>query len=234
MGVLQRRLQAGVNAVYYPIDWLPFVKRAYIEPGGVVLVEAGFGEFILGSRDAFGADDSGQRAAFGAVVPWVSTVWVALPPIVSVPVRGGRASRGGCAPIGIIGHTAEVISVTGNLKFDGAPGGISSGCDARGILHQLNVPAAAPVLVAGSTFEGEELLMAELLPRWRAVAPDLFLVIVPRHFERGAAVQTVAISRMESGPPNRADKAPSQPDVLLVDSTGELTAFYEMATLVFG
>ena len=133
-----------------------------------------------------------------------------------------------------LGTRPEVISVTGNLKFDAALDGSSSACDVRGILNQLDVPAAAPVLVAGSTFEGEELLMAELLPRWRKVAPDLFLVIVPRHFERGAAVQEQLRSAgWKVARRTELDKAPSQPDVLLVDSTGELTSFYEMATLVF-
>ena len=42
MGVLQRRLPAEVRAVYYPVDWLQFVKRAFnsLNPAAVVLVEA--------------------------------------------------------------------------------------------------------------------------------------------------------------------------------------------------
>ena len=42
MGVLERRLPAAARAIYYPIDWLPFVKRAFnaLNPAAVVLVEA--------------------------------------------------------------------------------------------------------------------------------------------------------------------------------------------------
>ncbi|HCE05190.1 MAG TPA: 3-deoxy-D-manno-octulosonic acid transferase, partial [Verrucomicrobiales bacterium] len=65
-------------------------------------------------------------------------------------------------------------------------------------------------------------------------APDLFLVIVPRHFERGAAVrEQLQTAGWKVACRTELDKAPAQPDVLLVDSTGELTAFYETALLVF-
>ena len=41
MGVLERRLPAAARAIYYPIDWLPFVKRAFnAKSAAVVLVEA--------------------------------------------------------------------------------------------------------------------------------------------------------------------------------------------------
>ena len=108
MGVLQRRLQEGVSAVYYPIDWLPFVKRAFkaLNPAAVVLVEAEIWPNLFWEAETRSVPMTLVNARLSGVVPWVSTVWVALPPIVSVPVRGGRASRGGCAPIGIIGHTA--------------------------------------------------------------------------------------------------------------------------------
>ena len=77
-------------------------------------------------------------------------------------------------------------------------------------------------------------MLADLLPRWRTVAPDLFLVIVPRHFERGAAVrEQLQTAGWKVAQRTELDAAPAQPDVLLVDSTGELTAFYETAAVVF-
>ena len=237
MGVLQRRLQAGVNAVYYPIDWLPFVKRAFkaLNPAAVVLVEAEIWPNLFWEAETRSVPMTLVNARLSErSFRGYQRFGLLFRPLFQSLCAAGVHHEADARRLESLGTRPEVISVTGNLKFDGAPGGILSGCDARGILHQLNVPAAAPVLVAGSTFEGEELLMAELLPRWRAVAPDLFLVIVPRHFERGAAVQEQLRSAgWKVARRTELDKAPSQPDVLLVDSTGELTAFYEMATLVF-
>jgi len=48
--------------------------------------------------------------------------------------------------------------------------------------------ANARLLVGGSTHSGEEAILAEQFLRLRARFPDLFLVLVPRHFERGREV----------------------------------------------
>ena len=42
MGELERKLPADVHRVYYPIDWLPFVKSTFraLNPAAIVLVEA--------------------------------------------------------------------------------------------------------------------------------------------------------------------------------------------------
>ena len=44
------------------------------------------------------------------------------------------------------------------------------------------------ILVGGSTHDGEEALLAEQFLRLRTRFPDLFLVLVPRHFERSREV----------------------------------------------
>jgi 3-deoxy-D-manno-octulosonic-acid transferase len=90
------------------------------------------------------------------------------------------------------------------------------------------------VLVAGSTFDGEEILLAELLPKWRETFPDLFLVLVPRHFERaGAVLDQLKSTKLKVARRTAMETAPENPDVLLVDSTGELKSFFAVATVVF-
>ena len=237
MGVLQRRLPAEVRAVYYPVDWLPFVKRAFnaLNPAAVVLVEAEIWPnlFWEAATRAVPMTLVNARLSERSFRGYQRFGFLFRPLFQSLGAAGvhheADASR-----LEALGTQSEVISVSGNLKFDGALCGNPSTCDARGILNRLDVPVTAPVLVAGSTFEGEELLLADLLPRWRKVAPDLFLVIVPRHFERGAAVQEQLRSAgWKVARRTELDKASPQPDVLLVDSTGELTAFYETAAVVF-
>jgi 3-deoxy-D-manno-octulosonic-acid transferase len=77
-----------------------------------------------------------------------------------------------------------------------------------------------------------------LLPRLRSRFPNLFLVLVPRHFERTREVmrelesrQVKFICRSEISAEKSA--APGQLECLLVNTTGELKFFYQHATVVF-
>ena len=237
MGVLERRLPAVARAIYYPIDWLPFVKRAFnaLNPAAVVLVEAEIWPNLFWEAAARSVPMTLVNARLSErSFRGYQRFGFLFRPLFQSLCAAGVHHQADASRLEALGTRPEVISVTGNLKFDGALDGHSSTCDARGILNRLDVPVTAPVLVAGSTFEGEELLLADLLPRWRMVAPDLFLVIVPRHFERGAAVRKqLKAAGWKVAQRTELDAAPVQPDVLLVDSTGELTAFYETAALVF-
>jgi len=60
--------------------------------------------------------------------------------------------------------------------------------DVPGLLNQMGVPQGARLLVGGSTHAGEEALLAEIFLRLKSSFPELFLVIAPRHFERGKEV----------------------------------------------
>ena len=46
----------------------------------------------------------------------------------------------------------------------------------------------ARLLIGGSTHAGEEAVLAELFVQLRKRYPDLYLIVVPRHFERGKEV----------------------------------------------
>jgi 3-deoxy-D-manno-octulosonic-acid transferase len=108
----------------------------------------------------------------------------------------------------------------------------------RGLLRQTGVPDDAQILVAGSTHDGEELLLTEMAQRLREKFPKLFLVLVPRHFERcqdiGQKFRARGIKfiyRNEIFP--RTQLRAGEVECLLVNTTGELKFFYELATVVF-
>lgn len=80
--------------------------------------------------------------------------------------------------------------------------------------------------------------MGEVFRRLRQRFPKLFLVVVPRHFERGKEagrdLQTAGVKfvyRNEVMPATQF--APGEVEALLVNTTGELRYFYEHATVVF-
>jgi 3-deoxy-D-manno-octulosonic-acid transferase len=129
-----------------------------------------------------------------------------------------------------LGVDSAKVAVGGNLKFDSLPPAPKPELEAA-------VEALAggrPILVAGSTLEGEEealLAALEELGRGR-----LFLVLAARHPERWDAVEKLVRARGFSvlRRSRLAEAAAGDaPEVLLLDSLGELAALYRLATVAF-
>jgi 3-deoxy-D-manno-octulosonic-acid transferase len=97
-----------------------------------------------------------------------------------------------------------------------------------------------PVLLGGSTHPGEEEVLARVYLRLRERWPELRLVLAPRHAERGGAIRDLC-DRMGLRTVTRAQLAAAtaplanghSPEVLVVNSTGELRSLYKRATLAF-
>ncbi len=106
------------------------------------------------------------------------------------------------------------------------------------MLKAIGVPADAPILVAGSTHDGEELILTEIVERLRVKFPKLFLILVPRHFERcrelGQKLKARGVKLFcRSEFSSKTNLRVGEVDCLLVDTTGELKSFYEPASVVF-
>jgi 3-deoxy-D-manno-octulosonic-acid transferase len=137
-----------------------------------------------------------------------------------------------------LGCRPETIRVVGSLKFDAAKLDERRLLDVPGLLRQLGVPPNARVLVAGSTHPGEEALIADLFLRLRRRFPDLFLILVPRHFERsrdvGRELEVRQIKFLYRTELTRGlQYNAGEVECLLVNTTGELKYFYQQATLIF-
>jgi 3-deoxy-D-manno-octulosonic-acid transferase len=149
-----------------------------------------------------------------------------------------------------LGAARERVRVVGSAKYDAA--GVESAGEekARHILAGAGIDKDDLIVVGGSTWSGEEDVLCDIYKRLRGVFRPLRLVLVPRHAERRAEVEATVRkhglslkkrSEMSSDgeAASRRDlegaaKAPgSGTDVLLVDSTGELTAFYACASVIF-
>ncbi|MGA3170787.1 MAG: glycosyltransferase N-terminal domain-containing protein [Chthoniobacteraceae bacterium] len=133
-----------------------------------------------------------------------------------------------------LGVDAARIRVTGNIKFDQPARRDDRAEQFRALLVRLAVPADASVLLGGSTFPGEEGMLARICGRlWREF-PKLFLIVVPRHVERAteAAAEITEAGLTFALRSAEAERA-AAPDCLLVNTTGELRAWYELATVVY-
>jgi len=129
-----------------------------------------------------------------------------------------------------LGAPLDRVWVTGNTKFDGLAGPAPSAED-EALRTALGLPLDAPVLMAGSTHEGEEEQLLAVWQRLRELHPQLRLVLAPRYVDRAARVQALAQARgVEAG---RRTGGPAGAPVMVLDTIGELSRAYRLATVVF-
>ncbi len=136
-----------------------------------------------------------------------------------------------------LGLPRDRLSVTGSLKFD-ALDVISTGADLHvgdRALRFFSFTEGCPVLVAASTLRGEEEPVLRAFKRLRESARDAVLILAPRHPERAEEARSIAIREgfdvaIRTSLSVEASRAP---DVVVVDTIGELPRLFQLATLVF-
>lgn len=121
-----------------------------------------------------------------------------------------------------LGVPAERVAVLDTMKWDTAV--IEDPADVAGmdeLAGGMGIDRGRPVVVAGSTGDGEEAMLIEALAGW----PDgTQLVLVPRKPERFDAV-----AKLDAGIVRRSEKQPGDGPVYLVDTMGELRKAYALA-----
>ena len=122
--------------------------------------------------------------------------------------------------------------VTGNMKFDQIPANAADAIPDPGLDAVFGTDPRT-VILAASTHPGEEALIAEIFGRLRKTRPELKLVIVPRHAERGAEVaEKLAKTGLKTARRSTGDDAGGKADILLADTTGEMLAFINASDIV--
>lgn len=246
MGELQSKLPESILKIYYPVDFYFGVRHTLdiFRPRAIVLIEAEFWPnllwqaldrqiplFLVNARvsDRSYAGYKRAKFLFGPIFRHFSMV--------------GSQNESDVQRLKILGFPEPVIHNVGNLKFDAAlpqksPGQTKPGLDVRALLQQVGVAETAQLLVCGSTHAGEEALLAAMFQRLKRQFSELFLVLVPRHFERAKDVaedlkKTGLQFAFRSEITTETRLASGSIDCLLVNTTGELKSFYQHATLVF-
>jgi len=135
-----------------------------------------------------------------------------------------------------LGGSAERIVVAGSAKYDVADTAAADAGAVDAVLQRLGWGEPL-LLVAGSTWPGEEGILADTYARLKQRFPKLRLILVPRHAERcdevEAAVRGRGLSVARRSLLNRPGVSADRADVLLVDTTGELMNFYARGDVVF-
>lgn len=237
-GFAEARKAAGerLEVIYNPIDFAPITRRALetLRPRKLVFIEAVWPNLLAqatqrGIPSAFISRVSPRserrfrrfRALTGPLFRLVDRICVGEPADID------RWEN--------LGAERAHITCTGNIKFDQAGAAPAREAEFRALLTPLGVNAQAPVIVAGSTWAPEEKILVDLFPALRRDAPDLFLILVPRHVERTEEIlrqlapSGLRIVRRSALP----ESQPQHADVLLLDVTGELRDWYACASAVF-
>jgi len=221
----------GVVQAWLPYD-VPFAVRAFLRhfrpragmivetelwPNLVALAtEAGVPLYLVNGRLS-------ERSARG-----YARIRALARPMLAAFAGIAAQSAADAARFSALGAAAPVV--TGNLKFDLE---VPAEALALGRELRLRLGEQRPVWIAGSTRDGEEVLILDALRRTALPAATL-TVIVPRHPQRFDAVAHLLRQR---GIPfvRRSDNAavPADVAVMLGDSMGEMLGYYAAADVVF-
>lgn len=132
-----------------------------------------------------------------------------------------------------LGADPKLVAVTGNTKFDQTYAEVTQEDKSR-YRTEMGLDAAWPVIVAGSTHDGEEELLLQTFASLRKTYPDARLVLAPRKVLRADEVAGLS-ERMGFHTAKRShlQSANEQAAVLVLDTIGELGRLYALGDLVF-
>jgi 3-deoxy-D-manno-octulosonic-acid transferase len=240
--------ESWLEIVYNPIDLAPIVRHALdvIRPCQLIFVEGEMWPNLIAECRRRGVPialvdarlSPHSESRFARFRAWTSPIFRLLD-LICVPDFSDVARWQA------LDVDPKRIYHTGRIKFDETQPGQSTRADEfRALLRQIGVRPETPIVLGGSTWAPEEKILAELTDVARRDTPDLLLILVPRHVERTAEIlrelaplRLRIVRRSELAPPFSSDDHSPPPslmcDILLVDTTGELRQWYELATVVF-
>jgi 3-deoxy-D-manno-octulosonic-acid transferase len=233
---LARQRFGAENVFYFPLDFT-FAFRPYLQalrPALVVIAETEFWPNFLRLAHADGARVAVVNArisdrsfpGYRRVRRWLGRVLQNIDLLLAQTNQDRERLLA-------IGTPADRVRVAGNLKFDVPPP------HPPPLVEQLRsamaLAEASPVIVAGSTVEGEEPLLLRAFETLLTRHPRAVMILAPRHPERFNDVAGL-ISDLSIRFWRRTEWQPTLSlagRVFLLDSIGELASLYTLATIAF-
>ncbi len=234
----KREAPEWMLVLYNALDFWPIMRRAFavLRPERIVLVEAEVWPNLAALAEARGIPlalvnarlSPRSERRFRKFRAFVRPIFRRLD-LVCVQERGDPERWQA------IGVRPETIHEVGSIKYDPSEAAPDS-AGPRALLETAGIARTRPIVLGGSTHDGEEEILARAFLELRACLADAFLIIAPRHVER-----TTEIARMLDSLGLRwvrrselaGEAAAAGFDALLLDTTGELRAWYGVATVVF-
>ena len=233
--IATRSAPEWIEVLYTPLDFWPIMRRAFrvIRPTRIILVEAEVWPNLTAIAHArkiplalVNARLSPRSEKRFRKFNWFVRPYFRKLDLICVPELEDMTSWES------LGAITGRIHPVGSIKFD--PANVAPGPDAsRAVLRQLGIAVDPPILLAGSTHQGEEQILGRILLELRPEFPSLFLIIAPRHVERVLEIES-QLRALGLTTARRSEMGRALPaDCLLLDTTGELRDWYAVATVVF-
>jgi len=223
------------NVFYFPLD-LPFAIRPYLSalrPQLIVLAETEFWPNFLRMAHATGARVAVVNARISdRSWPGYRRFRPVLRKILQDVDLFLAQTEEDAARLRDIGAPVDRVQVSGNLKFDVAPPTPSA--IVANLSSSFQQSSAGPIVVCGSTMEGEERLLLLAFQNVLASHPMAIMILAPRRperFEEVAGLLQQLDIRFWRRSSWTGDTIAS--GVFLVDTIGELAWLYALADVAF-
>jgi 3-deoxy-D-manno-octulosonic-acid transferase len=234
------RFQEKDLCIYFPFDFLPAVRRVLdrIKPSLIIIMETEIWPNFNREASQRGiplmlANGRISDRSFNRYLrfAWFFRNTLQLFSSLCMQTETDRER------IVAIGAPSERTQAIGNLKYD-IPYRQIPTAEIQALRERYKIPDHLTVICAGSTHPGEEEYLLRAYRELLTSIGDLFLVLVPRHPERGDQVadqlQVAGLSscrrttmKAEEGSAFRSG------EVLLVDTVGELMDLYALSDIVY-
>lgn len=223
------------DVFYFPLDF-KFAIQPYLQglrPELVVLAETEFWPTFLRLAHASGARVAvvNARISDRSWPGYRRFRWLLARILKNVDLFLAQTAEDG-RRLESIGAPRGSVHAVGNLKYDiPSPTALPVVASLRSAVAQAD---AGPVIVCGSTVEGEEPILLAAFKNVLAIHPKAAMILAPRHPERfGAVAQTLERSGIPFCKRSGWQGEPLAGAVLLLDTIGELSSLYALADIAF-
>ncbi len=244
MELARRKYGADCTVFYCPLDfsWAVGAAMRRVRPDLLVLAELELWPNLIAGAKAYGAKVAiangrlSERSYTGyrRMAPLARRVIGQIDLIAAQDDATGQRFR-------YFASDPSRVRVTGSLKYDGAETDRNN--PRTTALRQLGgLSPSARVWLVGSTQAPEEEIALSVFTRVAIDFPDLHLILVPRHPERFSEVANLLratglpFEQRSALPPTPSPQSPApgrRPRILLVNTVGELGAWWGVATIGF-
>lgn len=133
-----------------------------------------------------------------------------------------------------LGAPPELVTVTGNTKFDQTYTDVSL-AEKEKLLREMGLCKGGGIFLAGSTHRGEETPVLEAFAALRKKFPEAKLIIAPRELLR--TTEIVALCRHKGFSVARRTELLKEPseghDIVILDTIGELGRVYSIGDVIY-
>ena len=225
----------AARVFYFPFDWGWTVRRALnaMQPSVVLIMETEIWPRFFRECQSRGIS---LAIVNGRLSPQSYRRYMWIRGFLKHVLRGltlaVMQTETDAARIVELGLDPARVAASGSIKFDAGRMSSSDQLVAE-FRHRFNISETRPLVIAASTHVPEENLILYAFTRMSRTNPRL--LIAPRHPERFSSVAALLDSSgltwsRRSSPPTKNDK---DCDVILLDTIGELSSLYSLATVVF-